>query len=124
MLEQPSLGLDHGWTPDPAGELLASLDRVDALGARICLPGHGAPFVDVEASVAATRAALQERLDAVRSALGDRPSTVLGIAERAYADIVGPEQAGWMYAEALCLLEHLERRGEAALDEPARWRAS
>lgn len=123
VLEQPSIGLDHGWTPDPAGELLASLDRVEQLGARICLPGHGAPFVDVDTSIAATRAAMHERLDAVRAALGGPASTVLGIAERAYAEIVGPEQAGWMYVEALCLLEHLERRGEAALEQPARWLA-
>jgi hypothetical protein len=50
-------------------------------------------------------------MTSVRAALGAGASTVLAIAERAYADIVGREQAGWMYADALCMLEHLERRG-------------
>ena len=29
--------------------------------------------------------------------------------------------AGWMFAETLCLLEHLERRSEVRLTEALRW---
>ena len=121
VLERVSLGLDHGFTPDPAGELLRSLARVEALGARRCLPGHGDPFDDVGAAIAATRAALHERLDAVRAALAAGARTPLEVAQHAYAASHGDDGAGWMFGEALCLLEHLELRGEVRLGEPARF---
>jgi len=122
VLETPSLGFDHGFTPDPVGELERSLARVEALDARLCLPGHGEPFEDVDAVIAATRAAVAERLSAVRAALADGACSAAEVAQRAYAPIVGDEQAGWMFVEALCMLEHLEQRGEAGPAEPLRWR--
>ena len=124
LLERPSLGFDHGFTPDPVGELGRSLERIEALEARLCLPGHGEPFDDVDAAIAATRAAVAERLSAVRAALADGARTAVEVAQGAYAPFVGDEQAGWMFAEALCMLEHLERRGEAAPAEPLRWRGA
>ena len=84
-------------------------------------PGHGEPFDDVSASVAATRAAVRQRLGAVSDALAAGASTPLEIAERAYAPIVGEDGAGWMFAETLCLLEHLELRSEVRLTEALRW---
>nr|MDQ4042047.1 MBL fold metallo-hydrolase [Actinomycetota bacterium] len=47
LLGRVSPYYDYGWTPDPAGEFLDSLDKVDRLGARLCLSGHGKPFTDV-----------------------------------------------------------------------------
>ena len=40
LLGRVSLYFDYGWTPDPVGEFLGSLDRVDALDARLALAGH------------------------------------------------------------------------------------
>jgi glyoxylase-like metal-dependent hydrolase (beta-lactamase superfamily II) len=122
VLERVSLGFDHGFTPDPVGELLRSLDRVQALGARLCLPGHGEPFAAPGAAIDATRTALHERLDLVRAALAAGSSTPVEVAQHAYAEVAGPEAAGWMFVEALCLAEHLELLGEVALAEPLRWR--
>jgi glyoxylase-like metal-dependent hydrolase (beta-lactamase superfamily II) len=48
LLGRVSLYFDYGWTPDPAAEFLSSLDVVEQLGARLCLPGHGRPFGDVQ----------------------------------------------------------------------------
>ena len=121
LMQRPSIAFEHGWTPEPVGDLLRSLDRCERLDARLCLPGHGEPFDDVPRCVAATRAAVQQRLDAVREALAEGASTPLEIAEHAYAPITGADGAGWMFAETLCLLEHLERRGDARLGEPLRW---
>jgi len=42
-----SLYYDYGWTPDPAGEFLHSLDVIEPLDSKLCLPGHGRPFRDV-----------------------------------------------------------------------------
>ena len=47
LLGRVSLYFDYGWTPDPVGEFLASLDVDRALGARLALSGHGRPFADV-----------------------------------------------------------------------------
>ena len=122
VLERVSLGFDHGFTPDPVAELLRSLDRAQTLGAGLCLPGHGEPFEATGAAIAATRSAVQQRLDLVRRALAAGASTPVEIAQQAYAGVTGPEQAGWMFVEALCFVEHLEQLGEVALAEPLRWR--
>src|SRR5262249_28647926 len=41
LLGRISLYFDYGWTPDPVGEFLDSLEKVDALDARLALSGHG-----------------------------------------------------------------------------------
>ena len=66
LLGRVSLYYDFGHTPDPAGEFLRSLDVVDALDARLCLPGHGRTFTDVRAHIEANRDAVHERLERVR----------------------------------------------------------
>ena len=50
LLGRVSPYYDYGYSPDPAGEFLASLDRVEALDARLCLSGHGRTFADVRAT--------------------------------------------------------------------------
>ena len=47
LLGRVSLYFDYGYTPDPVAEFLSSLDVVEKLDARLCLPGHGRPFTDV-----------------------------------------------------------------------------
>ena len=44
LLGRVSLFFDHGHTPDPVGEFLVSLDRVEKLETTLCLAGHGRPF--------------------------------------------------------------------------------
>src|SRR6266540_4191029 len=72
LLGRVSLYYDYGYTPDPAGEFLTSLDRVEALDARLCLAGHGRTFSDVQGHIAANRDLVAQRLasleDALRSA--------------------------------------------------------
>jgi glyoxylase-like metal-dependent hydrolase (beta-lactamase superfamily II) len=50
LLGRVSPYYDFGHTADPAGEFLTSLDRVEALDARLCLAGHGRTFTDVQAT--------------------------------------------------------------------------
>jgi glyoxylase-like metal-dependent hydrolase (beta-lactamase superfamily II) len=114
LLGRVSLYYDYGYTPDPAGEYLNSLDVVEELDATLCLAGHGRPFRDVGAKVAATRAEVLERIDRVRRAVADGPKTpyeivplLLGVVE------VSPLMLNWGLSETLCYLQHLERRGEA-----------
>jgi glyoxylase-like metal-dependent hydrolase (beta-lactamase superfamily II) len=125
LLGRISLFYDYGWTPDPAGEFLHSLDVVDALDARLCLSGHGRPFTDVHAHVEGNRVLVAERLHAIRAALAAKdPLTVFEIVPLVYGEALSRLNAGWWLAETLSYLRHLEARGEAARQpdgETERW---
>ena len=125
LLGRVSLYYDYGWTPDPVGEFLNSLDVVDALDARLALAGHARPFADVRAHVEANRALVQERLDAVAAALADGPATAFETVPRVHGDEVTPAAAAWWLSETLCYLTHLEAVGAAVREqgEPQRWAA-
>ncbi|MEU5877828.1 MBL fold metallo-hydrolase [Spirillospora sp. NPDC047279] len=64
QLAIPSLPLD-----DPAGDLLASLDRIAGLGARIACPAHQFPYRDIPARAAELKAHHQAELDTVAELL-------------------------------------------------------
>jgi glyoxylase-like metal-dependent hydrolase (beta-lactamase superfamily II) len=124
VLGRVTLYFDYGWTPDPVGEFLQSLDRVAPLDARLALSGHGKPFTDVPGHVDATRKLVRERLEAVRSALArSGPTTAFEIARGVYGDWFNQATATTLLRESLCLLAHLELRGEAQRipGEPEHW---
>src|SRR6478736_2695763 len=75
LLGRISLYFEFGNSPDPVGEFLHSLDVVQRLGARLCLPGHGRTFADVFAHIQANRRLVDERLVTVLDALrGSEPT--------------------------------------------------
>ena len=113
LLGRASPFYDYGWTPDPAGEFLRSLDAVDTLGARLCLAGHGRPFADMHAHVQANRELVHERLDAVARAIASEPLTAFEVVPHVYGEELGLVNATWWLSETLCYLTHLEREGAA-----------
>jgi glyoxylase-like metal-dependent hydrolase (beta-lactamase superfamily II) len=123
LLGRVSLYFDFGWTPDPVGEFLESLDRVDALDARLALAGHGRPFTDVRGHIEANRELIATRLEGVRAALAGEPLTAFDVARRVYGDAFSELTARWLFTKALCYLAHLEQRGEARRigGDPERW---
>ena len=125
LLGRVSLYYDFGHTPDPTGEFLRSLDVVDALDARLCLPGHGRTFTDVRAHVEANRTAVRERLDRVREVIsnGSGPLTAFEAVPLVYGQPVTPMTANWWLSETLAYLTHLEREGRARRipGQPERW---
>jgi hypothetical protein len=124
VLGRISLYFDHGWSPDPVGEFLASLDLVDALDVRLTLAGHGRPFTDLHGHVEGNRALVRERLGQVLAALNSRgEATAFELLPDIYGDKLVPETAAWLLTKLLCYLEHLDaagRVGRAATD-PVRW---
>src|SRR5437773_669682 len=87
LLGRVSLYYDYGWTPDPAGEFLSSLDKVEDLDARLCLAGHGRTFTDVRAHIHANRALVAERLQRARQALAaGEPLTAYEVIPHVYGD--------------------------------------
>jgi glyoxylase-like metal-dependent hydrolase (beta-lactamase superfamily II) len=129
LLGRISLYYDYGWTPDPIGEFLNSLEIVDRLDARLALSGHGRTFTDVRAHVLGTQAAVAQRLEAARDAVaaGRTGATALQLAPFIYGEQLTQETAGWRLAETLCVLTHLERRGQITRESDGgveRWQAA
>jgi glyoxylase-like metal-dependent hydrolase (beta-lactamase superfamily II) len=124
LLGRVSLYFDYGWTPDPVGEFLASLDRVQALDARLCLAGHARTFTDVVAHIEANRALVHERLERVRVIVSERgPVTAYEVVPLLYGEPITVRNASWWLPETLCHLRHLEVLGALRRDggEPERW---
>jgi glyoxylase-like metal-dependent hydrolase (beta-lactamase superfamily II) len=126
LLGRVSLYYDFGYSPDPAGEFLASLDRVDELDVRLVLAGHGRPVRDARALSEANRRAVHERLTRVRRSIADGPRAAFDIVpEMLDHELPETMMIGWGLTEALCYLRHLELRGEATrLEEGDRQRWS
>ncbi|MGI8557318.1 MAG: MBL fold metallo-hydrolase [Solirubrobacteraceae bacterium] len=127
LLGRVSPFYDIGYSPDPAGEFLNSLDIVEALDARLCLAGHGRTFTDVQAHIDANRSLVGERIAAVLAALGGGASpSAFELLPQLYGPALNPMSAGWWLAETLAYLRHLELTGRARrIDSPGgeRWAA-
>ncbi len=129
LLGRVSLFYDYGWSPDPAGEFLDSLDRIEALDARLCLAGHGRTFADVQAHIDANRALVHERVEKVAAVVAERgPITAFDAVPFVYEAPITAMNANWWLSETLCYLTHLEVLGRVERTpgeegEPQRWSA-
>jgi glyoxylase-like metal-dependent hydrolase (beta-lactamase superfamily II) len=125
LLGRISLYFDYGYSPDPVGEFLSSLDVAERLGARLCLAGHGRTFTDVHAHIQGNRALVQERLESVQQALARGSLTVFEIVPHVYGDSLSEQNAHWLLSKILCYLTHLQALGKVRRisDEPERWAA-
>ena len=124
LLGRVSPYYDYGYSPDPAGEFLASLDRVEALDARLCLSGHGRTFTDVQGHIAANRELIARRLGALEDVLReDGAVTAFDAVPRVFGEAMTPMNANWWLSETLCYLRHLQVTGRAEGDgaSPERW---
>jgi glyoxylase-like metal-dependent hydrolase (beta-lactamase superfamily II) len=127
ILGRTVLFFDHGHSPDPIGEFLGSLDRVEPLAVDLCLPGHGRPFRDPGAKIAEARRQVDELLGKVGDALAEGERTGFEIV----AEIVGAENvntpvSAWVLQIVLSCLDHMAILGEVEKvdgTDPQRWRA-
>jgi glyoxylase-like metal-dependent hydrolase (beta-lactamase superfamily II) len=126
LLGRISLFFDFGYSPDPVGEFLSSLDVVQRLGARLCLPGHGRTFTDVHAHIAGNRTLVAERLEKVREVIAPEPLTAFEIVPLIYSHELSSHGGPWLLSETLAMLTHLEALGQAARigGDPERWSAT
>jgi glyoxylase-like metal-dependent hydrolase (beta-lactamase superfamily II) len=127
LLGRISLFFEHGNSPDPVAEFLDSLERVQGLGARLALSGHGKPFLDVPGHIDANRELVAERLAATEAALGASPRTAVEIAPAVFGEPLGFHNGNWLLSQTLCYLEHLERAGRTRRDQDGgveRWVAA
>jgi len=126
LLGRTVLFFDHGHSPDPVGEFLASLDEIEPLPVDLCLPGHGRPFRQPETKIAEARAQVEQLLGKVRSALGEgerQPFEV--VAELVGPDNVNSPASAWALQIVLSCLDHMRIGDEAEPVEgtdPQRWK--
>jgi glyoxylase-like metal-dependent hydrolase (beta-lactamase superfamily II) len=114
LLGRISLYYDFGYTPDPAGEYLESLDLVDRLDSDLCLAGHARPFRDVPKKIEATRGTVLERIERVRACLDGVPKSPFQIVPEFLGDPdPSPMMLNWGLSEVLVYLNHLEKRDHA-----------
>jgi glyoxylase-like metal-dependent hydrolase (beta-lactamase superfamily II) len=128
LLGRISLFFDYGYSPDPVGEFVNSLDVVERLGARLCLPGHGRTFTDVHAHIVGNRDLVQSRTERVLGAISGEPRTAFEIVPEIYDDVrLSATTAQWLLTETLSFLLHLEVTGRAVRSagegEAELWRA-
>jgi glyoxylase-like metal-dependent hydrolase (beta-lactamase superfamily II) len=124
VLGRISLYWDYGFSPDPVGEFLRSLEVVDALDARLALSGHGKPFTDVHGHIEGNRKLVAKRLEAVLDGLGAGPRTALELAQKVYDEPITRFNAASLLSQTLCFLRHLEVLGRVAHEpdgEAERW---
>jgi glyoxylase-like metal-dependent hydrolase (beta-lactamase superfamily II) len=125
LLGRVSLYYDYGYTPDPAGEFLSSLDAVDALDARLCLAGHGRTFTDVRGHIEANRSLVAERVENAFRAIEAAELTALEVQPHVHGRPLDERTGNWWLSETLTYLNHLEVTGRARRDggDPERWAA-
>jgi glyoxylase-like metal-dependent hydrolase (beta-lactamase superfamily II) len=125
LLGRISLYFEFGYSPDPVGEFLSSLAKVERLSARLCLAGHGRTFTDVTAHIRGNQALVAEQLGAVRAALGEeqQPLTAFDVVRKVQGDALSQQNAHWLISQILGYLTHLETLGEVQRhdDDPERW---
>lgn len=118
LLGRVSVFFDYGHTPDPVGEFLESLDRVEKLDVGLVIAGHGRPFRDPVAKVAATRAVVADGLTRSRAALAYGPASAYDLLVRvAGAENVNSTTTPFALQVALAYLDHLKIRGEVVCEK-------
>jgi glyoxylase-like metal-dependent hydrolase (beta-lactamase superfamily II) len=125
LLGRISLYFEFGYSPDPVGEFLSSLDVVERLGARLCLAGHGRTFTDVQAHIAGNRELVEEQLERVMAAIADGEPTAFDVVTSMHGEALSQQNAHWLISEVLGYLTHLESVGRVRrlAGGPERWAA-
>ena len=125
LLGRISLYFEYGYSPNPVGEFLHSLDVVERLGARLCLAGHGRTFTDVHAHIHGNRALVEEHLYEVLQAVGGSELTAFDVVGAVYGDSLSQQNGQWLLSQTLGYLTHLESTGgvRRIAGEPERWTA-
>jgi glyoxylase-like metal-dependent hydrolase (beta-lactamase superfamily II) len=86
---------------------LDSLRLIADLGPRLVYPGHGRPFGDVAGRIEAILRNKLRRLDSIRRAIRDQPSSVTELADRLIAKAVLAHQRQLAISETLAHVAYL-----------------
>jgi glyoxylase-like metal-dependent hydrolase (beta-lactamase superfamily II) len=109
----PTIGLYPNSRPDPLGDYLETLDRIEALAPRVAYAGHKDPVGDPAGRAREIRAHHAERLSHAAAALDGRPSSAYEVSLALFGRELSPTLRRFATAEALAHLERLVREGRA-----------
>jgi glyoxylase-like metal-dependent hydrolase (beta-lactamase superfamily II) len=107
----PPVTFERGFDADPLRSYLDSLRRVAALGPRLVFPGHGRPFGEPVGRIEAIIRNKLRRLESIRRAIEERPSTVTELADRLVAKAVLAHQRQLAINETLAHIAYLRWSG-------------
>ncbi|MGO9489592.1 MAG: MBL fold metallo-hydrolase [Solirubrobacteraceae bacterium] len=125
LLGRISLYFEFGYSPDPVGEFLGSLDVVERLGARLCLAGHGRTFTDVHTHIRGNRDLVEQQLDRVMATVAEGQPTAFDVVRSVHGEGLSQQNGQWLLSQTLGYLTHLETTGRLRriAGEPERWTA-
>jgi glyoxylase-like metal-dependent hydrolase (beta-lactamase superfamily II) len=107
----PPVSFERGFDADPLRSYLDSLRRIADLRPALVYPGHGRPFGDVAGRIEAILRNKVRRLEAIRRAVRERPSTVTELADRLIAKAVLAHQRQLAISETLAHIAYLRWSG-------------
>ena len=107
----PPVSFERGFDADPLRSYLDSLRRIADLRPRLVYPGHGRPFGDVAGRVEAILRNKVRRLESIRRAIREEPSSVTELADRLVAKAVLAHQRQLAISETLAHIAYLRWSG-------------
>jgi glyoxylase-like metal-dependent hydrolase (beta-lactamase superfamily II) len=109
----PAIGLYPNSRPDPLGDYLESLARIEELAPRVAYAGHRDPVHDPAGRARQIRAHHEERLDRAEAALDGAPRSAYDVSLALFQDALSTTLRRFATAESLAHLERLVGEGRA-----------
>jgi glyoxylase-like metal-dependent hydrolase (beta-lactamase superfamily II) len=109
----PAIGLYPDSRPDPLGDYLETLDRVEQIAPLIAYAGHREPIEDPAGRAREIRDHHRERLDRAQAALDGMPLSAYAVSLQLFEADLSPTLRRFATAESLAHLERLVRDGRA-----------
>jgi glyoxylase-like metal-dependent hydrolase (beta-lactamase superfamily II) len=107
----PPVSFERGFDADPLRSYLDSLRLIADLRPAVVFPGHGRPFADATGRIEAILRNKLRRLETIRRAIRERPSTVTELADRLVAKAVLAHQRQLAISETLAHIAYLRWSG-------------
>ena len=109
----PAIGLYPNSRPDPLGDYLESLRRIEELAPRVAYAGHQAPVADPPARAREIQAHHADRLSRAEAVLDGAPLTAYDVSLAHFEADLPVTLRRFATAESLAHLERLVREGRA-----------
>jgi glyoxylase-like metal-dependent hydrolase (beta-lactamase superfamily II) len=107
----PPVTFERGFDADPLRSYLESLRLVADRGPQLVLPGHGHPFGDAVGRIEAIMRTKVRRLEKIRRAIQERPSSVTELADQLVAKAILAHQRQLAISETLAHIAYLRWSG-------------
>jgi glyoxylase-like metal-dependent hydrolase (beta-lactamase superfamily II) len=120
----PNVGAWEDSRPNPLGDYLETLGRLEQLAPRLIYPGHRDLIENARERAGETRRHHDARLASTLAALGTGAETPYEVSMVLWSRELGLHERRFALAEALAHLLQLDALGLAAEHDPGRWRVS